>query len=52
MARELDAVVEIDELAEMVAGLDFTTLEPGGPAEGHRDARWRLIVNTDVEHDL
>lgn len=52
MARELDTVVEIDPLAELVAGNDFTALEPREPAEGHRDARWRLIVNTEVEHDL
>lgn len=52
MARELDTVADVDPLAELVAGNDFTALEPREPAEGHRDARWRLIVNTAVEHDL
>ncbi len=52
MAAEVDASVELDELAESVAGRDHTVLDPRASTEGNRDARWSVIVNTDVEHDL
>lgn len=52
MAREVDAQVELDALAEFVAAHDYTVLDPRSAAEGERDPRWRILVNAGVEHDL
>lgn len=52
MAREVGASIELDALAELVAVRDYTVLDPRSAAEGERDPRWRIVVNTDVEHDL
>ena len=52
MAAEVGASVEIDELAELVTGHDYTPLDPRAAADGRRDGRWRVIVNAEVEHDL
>lgn len=52
MAREVDAQVELDALAEFVAAHDYTVLDPRSAAEGERDPRWRIVINAEVEHDL
>ena len=52
MAREVDAHVELDALAELVAARDYTVLDPRSATEGEGDPRWRIVVNVEVEHDL
>ena len=52
MAAEVGASVQLDELAESITSRDFTVLDPRLKAEGERNTRWRVIVNTTVEHDL
>jgi predicted transcriptional regulator of viral defense system len=52
MAAEVGATVELDDLAELVAEREYTVLDPRAAADGRRDRRWRLCVNTEVEHDL
>ena len=52
MAREVDADVELDALAEFVADHDLTVLDPRLDAKGERDERWRIVINAEVEHDL
>lgn len=52
MASEVGAPAELDDLAELVAERDYTVLDPRSAVDGRRDRRWRLFVNTEVEHDL
>lgn len=52
MARELQVTVELDDLAELVTSRDYTALDPRSPQDGHHDRRWRIVENTEVEHDL
>lgn len=41
----------LDELA-LMSSRDWASLVPGGPRDGARDQRWRIVVNAAVEHDL
>ena len=52
MAGMVGASVELDPLAESVAARDYTLLDPRSPADGPRDTPWRVVVHTDVGHDL
>jgi predicted transcriptional regulator of viral defense system len=54
MATELELAVETKAVHDYVSGSKPTTvpLRPGQPNRGVRDDRWRVDVNTDVEHDL
>lgn len=54
MARELELTADSKPLNDHVSGSTPTTvlLRPDQPGRGVRDDRWRVDVNTDVEHDL
>lgn len=52
----VDRGVDTDRLAaaadERRVGHFETLLQPGGPRRGHRDRRWGIVENADVEPDL
>jgi len=51
MAAEVGTDADTDALHAAVGDSHYRDLSPGaGP--GGRDLRWRVIVNTDIEHDL
>ena len=52
MARETGSTFDVDGLAELVDHADVTPLATGRPATGERDDRWRVQINTGIEHDL
>lgn len=55
MAREVDATIDLDPLAALVARAELTSLDPARPPAsdgGSRRDRWRVRRNTPVEHDL
>ncbi|HEX7096456.1 MAG TPA: type IV toxin-antitoxin system AbiEi family antitoxin [Acidimicrobiales bacterium] len=52
MADEVGASIQLDRLEQLVADATYTVLDPQRPREGEHDRRWRVIVNTDIEHDL
>ena len=52
MAGEIGASVQLDRLEQLLADATYTVLDPQRPRDGEHDRRWRVIVNTDVEHDL
>ena len=52
MAEEVGTAIELDELAAQIEGRDYTMLDPRSGERGPRDERWRVVINTDVEHDL
>jgi predicted transcriptional regulator of viral defense system len=54
MASELDLTTDTRALHDHVTGSELTTvaLRPGQPSGKIRNDRWRVEVNTDVEHDL
>jgi hypothetical protein len=51
MSSEEDLPIDTDPLHAVVSQGRFRDLSPGSGA-GERDNRWRIIVNTQVEHDL
>ncbi len=54
MSGELDIALGTDPLNHLIADASppTTPLRSGHPRRGDRDARWRVEVNLDVEHDL
>jgi predicted transcriptional regulator of viral defense system len=54
MASELELTTDSKTLHEHLTRSKPTTvaLRPDQPASGIRDDRWRVDINTDVEHDL
>lgn len=52
MADEIGSPVEFDRLAELVRANGWTPLDSHRNADGERDQRWRVVVNTEIEHDL
>lgn len=52
MANEVGVTVRLDALHHALAEVPYVTLDPHQPRGGERDRRWRVIVNTDIEHDL
>lgn len=52
MADEADASIQLDRLEQLVADATYTVLDPQRPRGGEHHRRWRVIVNTDIEHDL
>ena len=52
MANETGITIDLDGLAALVAHADITPLAPAKPRSGERDDRWRLQINTRIEHDL
>ena len=52
MAREVDVDVELQELAQYVTNSNYTPLSPSNPATRDRDKRWRVQINTNIEHEL
>lgn len=51
MAAVVGAELDTAPLQELVAGSRYRLLSPGG-GRGHHDPRWRVVVNTRIEHDL
>lgn len=52
MADVTDKPIDLEALADLVDARVYTPLDPRQPAEGARDERWHVIVNTEIEHDL
>jgi predicted transcriptional regulator of viral defense system len=52
MADEIDVSISLDRLEQLVADASYTVLDPQRRRDGEHGRRWRVIVNTDVEHDL
>ena len=52
LAGEVGVAIDLDELAQFVTNCNYTPLPPSRPATHHRDRRWRVQINTTVEHDL
>ncbi len=52
MAGEVDASIHLDRLEQLLTDATYTVLDPQRPRQGAHDRRWRVIANTDVEHDL
>ena len=52
MARETGITVDVDGLAAFVAHAELTPLATGRPPSIDRDDRWRVQINTRIEHDL
>lgn len=52
MADEVGVSIQLDPLAQLVDDATYTVLDPQRPRDGEHDRRWRVIVNTDIEHDL
>ncbi|MEO6653268.1 MAG: hypothetical protein ABIP17_11485 [Ilumatobacteraceae bacterium] len=54
MARELGIDADTGPLHQRVteARLSTQRLRPDEPGRSHVDDRWRIDVNTDIEHDL
>jgi len=52
MAHETGVDIDISSLAALVSGHGYTMLDPKSGRDGERDARWRIVINTEVEHDL
>lgn len=52
MAGEMDVPIQLDRLEQLLDAATYTALEPQRPRTGEHDARWRIIINADVEHDL
>ena len=52
MGGEVGASVRLDRLEQLLADATYTVLDPQRPRDGEHDRRWRVIANTDVEHDL
>ena len=55
MAAETDiedsVTAVLKELSQMVSS-EWAPLAPGSDCVGERDNRWRVVLNTEVEHDL
>jgi predicted transcriptional regulator of viral defense system len=51
MAGEVGVDVDTAPLRDVVAGCRYRVLSPAGGA-GLADPRWRVVVNTSIEHDL
>ena len=52
MAGEMDVPIQLDRLEQLLDDAAYTMLGPQQPRTGEREARWRIIVNADIEHDL
>ena len=52
MAREVGVGIKLEELAQLVTYSNYTPLSPGKPATRGRDKRWKVQINTTIEHDL
>jgi predicted transcriptional regulator of viral defense system len=52
MANETGAAIDLDGLAAIVANANVTPLASGRPLSNDRDDRWRVQINTRIEHDL
>lgn len=52
MAGEMDVPIQLDRLEQLLDDATYTMLDPQQPRTGEREARWRMIVNADIEHDL
>lgn len=52
MSRETSTAIRLDDLAAVITSADFTALAPSLPPQGERNERWRVQLNTKIEHDL
>ncbi len=52
MANETGTTIDLDGLAQLVDQADVTPLATGRPPSIDRDDRWRVQINTRIEHDL
>ncbi len=52
MANKTGTTIDLEGLAGLVAHADVTPLAPGRPSSNDRDDRWRVQLNTRIEHDL
>lgn len=52
ISSELGSAIELDRFAGLVGGADYVVLDPRRPPSRSRDARWKVDVNAEIEHDL
>jgi predicted transcriptional regulator of viral defense system len=52
LADAVASSIRLDRLEQLVADATYTVLDPQRSRGGEHDRRWRVIVNTDIEHDL
>lgn len=52
MARETSTPIDLNGLAALVDHAEVTPLAPGRRPSTDRDDRWRVQLNTRIEHDL
>ena len=52
MAIEVGVDIELSEFARLVAPSNYTQLSPSSPPTSSRAKRWRVQINTTIEHDL
>lgn len=52
MADQVGGHIDLEALHHAVSDAATTPLDPELPRVGDRDPRWRVCVNTDLEHDL
>ena len=52
MAGEVGVDIDLDGLAQQVTHNNYTPLSPSKPATRDLDKRWRVQINTTIEHDL
>lgn len=52
MARQVGVDIELEGLAQRMTYSNYTPLSPSKPATSDRDKRWRVQINTTIEHDL
>jgi predicted transcriptional regulator of viral defense system len=52
LADVVASSIRLDPLEQLVANATYTVLDPQRQRDGEHDRRWRVIVNTDIEHDL
>lgn len=52
LAGVVDASIRLDSLQRLLADGTYTALDPRRTRDGRHDYRWRVIVNTGIEHEL
>lgn len=52
MAREAGLDLGLDALRSAVGPTSYTGLDANVPLRGERNERWRVVINTELEHEL
>jgi predicted transcriptional regulator of viral defense system len=52
MAAEAGAQFSLDAVQDTIESASYTALDPHAPSHGERNERWRVVINTEIEHEL